>query len=395
MSGVVHMTLFRDVWTSGNWRAAALLGLISSTFSTIVSQLTAARIGRDAAVDWMVVAAIPLRDPALQTEPSWNVIVAGILFHQWADFSWAVVFFGLLGRWTAGLSPRTILLIAPFWALFTSASEWLVLVPLVPFWQPIFTLEQSYWIGLFVHLTSASMYPLFPWLRDRVAGRRPCRYRAFAVTWSSLATAGVLGLGFVAFLGWQGRELPHIGGRAAYDQSFTRRMAAHHAQGLELAHIAVGRAQDPHMRALARMMVATQAGEVAIFDQWWRSWFGGPLPPARPDDHADMPGMLSQGQIEELRRTEGVKFDPAFVQLMSVHHRGAIAMAYDAIERAGDPRLRILAHAIQHQQMGEIELMHGTEGVPAVKAGVRALFGPALKDDNKPSVHGANRPSHE
>ena len=31
-----------------NWRAAALLGLVSSTFSTIVSQLTAARIGRDA-----------------------------------------------------------------------------------------------------------------------------------------------------------------------------------------------------------------------------------------------------------------------------------------------------------------------------------------------------------
>ena len=40
-----------------NWRAAALLGLITSTFSTIVSTLGAARIGRDAAVDWMVVVA--------------------------------------------------------------------------------------------------------------------------------------------------------------------------------------------------------------------------------------------------------------------------------------------------------------------------------------------------
>jgi hypothetical protein len=33
-----------------------------------VSQLIAARIGRDAAVDWMVVAAIPLRDPILQCD---------------------------------------------------------------------------------------------------------------------------------------------------------------------------------------------------------------------------------------------------------------------------------------------------------------------------------------
>jgi len=49
------------------WRAA---GLISSTFSTVVSQLSAARIGRVAAVVWMSVAAIPARDWALTPEPS-------------------------------------------------------------------------------------------------------------------------------------------------------------------------------------------------------------------------------------------------------------------------------------------------------------------------------------
>ncbi|WP_246695106.1 hypothetical protein [Methylobacterium sp. P1-11] len=106
-----------------------LLGLLSSTFSTLVSQVTAARIGRDAVVDRMVVAAIPLRDGALQMDPSGPVILAGILFHQAAGFSWAVVFFGLLGRWTGRLNPWMILLIAPVWALFTSATEWLVLVP--------------------------------------------------------------------------------------------------------------------------------------------------------------------------------------------------------------------------------------------------------------------------
>jgi hypothetical protein len=74
------------------WVAAAELGLISSTFSTIVSQLFAARIGRDAAVDWMTVAAIPARDWAISAEPSWSAILAGIAFHQWADFSWALVF---------------------------------------------------------------------------------------------------------------------------------------------------------------------------------------------------------------------------------------------------------------------------------------------------------------
>jgi hypothetical protein len=129
--------MFRRAWRSNagvNWRAAILLGLVSSSFSTIVSQLTAARIGRDAVVDWMVVASIPARDPVLQIEPSWPGIIGGILFHQWADFSWEVLFFGLLGRWTAALRPSAILLVAASWAVFTSAMEWLVLVPLFPFW---------------------------------------------------------------------------------------------------------------------------------------------------------------------------------------------------------------------------------------------------------------------
>ncbi|WP_201445500.1 hypothetical protein [Belnapia sp. F-4-1] len=46
-----------------------VLGLITSSFSTAVAQLLAARIGRDAAVDWMIVAAIPMRDGVLQQVP--------------------------------------------------------------------------------------------------------------------------------------------------------------------------------------------------------------------------------------------------------------------------------------------------------------------------------------
>ncbi len=95
----------------GRWRrvAAALLRLISSSFSTLVSQLFAARIGRDAAVDWMTVAAIPARDWVLSAVPSWLAILAGIAFHKWVDFCWALVFFGALGRWTAHLKPLRIL----------------------------------------------------------------------------------------------------------------------------------------------------------------------------------------------------------------------------------------------------------------------------------------------
>ena len=49
--------------------AAAPLGVVDRHH--IVPPDLAGRIGRDAAVDWMVVAAIPLQDLALQAEPAW------------------------------------------------------------------------------------------------------------------------------------------------------------------------------------------------------------------------------------------------------------------------------------------------------------------------------------
>ncbi|TGE02278.1 DUF305 domain-containing protein [Methylobacterium nonmethylotrophicum] len=358
------------------WRAAALLGLLSSTFSTLVSQFTAARIGRDAMVDWMVVAAIPLRDAALQTEPTWPVVAAGILFHQWADLSWALVFFGLLGRWTAGLSPATLLVLCGPWALLTSALEWFVLVPLLPFRQPLFTLEQPYWIGFLVHLTSASLYPLFPWLRDRVAGRVPSAHRGFAALWAGLAAAGASALGILALLGWLGWEVPHLGGAAASDQSTLRRMTEHHAQGAELAGLAAEHAEDPRLRALARLMVAGQNGEIAVMMQWWDSWFPADSPLCPPQEREAMPGMASPGEVEGLRRASGRDFDARFVAVMSRHHAGAVQMADEALSQAGDPRVRLLAHAIRHQQRGEIDLMRGVRGVAAVAAAARNLLLP-------------------
>jgi len=361
-----------DAWL--NFRAAALLGLISSTFSTIATTLAAARIGQDPITDWMVVAAIPFRDPMLQTEPSWWIIAAGIAFHQWADFSWALVFFGVLGGWTARLSPLQILLIGLSWAVLTSALEWAFLVPAFPFWQPIFTLRQPYWVGFVVHATSASMYPLFPFIRDRLSGRQSERNQRFAYALTVAALAGLIVLGTLAFLGRQGREAAWLGRDSTYDESYMRRMAAHHRQGVEIAGIGAEKGGDPHLRALARMMSAGQNGEIAILAQWWRSWFSGELPDATPDEHRTMPGMVAAEDLAKLRGAPPADFDRLFVSLMSAHHQGAIDMASDALKNAGDPRLKLISYSIGYEQRGEINLMRGTEaGLAAVEEAFASL----------------------
>ncbi|MGY3116815.1 uncharacterized protein (DUF305 family) [Bradyrhizobium sp. S3.14.4] len=315
----------------------------------------------------MTVAAIPARDLALSAEPSWTAILTGIAFHQWADFSWALVFFGALGRWTADLRPLTILGLALPWAVFSSAMEWFVLVPLFPFWQPLFTLQQPYWIGLLVHSSSAVMYPLFARLRW-TWGHTPAQDERFTNAWVTFATVVIVMLGTTAWFGSHGYELPWMGRDKDAEQSYIRHMTTHHAQGIELARVAAERAQDPHLRKLAMLMVASQAGENRIFENWWLSWFETEMPDCSTAERAAMPGLLTQAEVRDLKSAPPGNFDSVFVELMSRHHRGAVKMADQMWQSRSDPRLRVMAHAIRHEQQGEIALMQHLRGPEAVAA---------------------------
>jgi uncharacterized protein (DUF305 family) len=382
-----------DSGTVRRWIAAAYLGPISSTFSTVVSQLSAARIGRDALVDWMSVAAIPTRDWALAAEPSVGAVAVGIAFHQWADFSWALVFFGVFGRWTGTRGPAWLAVAAVPWAILTSSLEWFVLVPLFPFWQPIFTLQQPYWIGFLVHLSSASMYPLFFWLRRSPSERRALQGRAFLQIWSLAAIAGILLLGTFAFFAAYDRELPWIGRDPTIDQTFIRHMLTHHEQGILLAEIAAEKASDPHLRALSKLMIASQRGEARILSHWWASWFVELRQVCSAQERASMPGLLDAGEVARL---EASSFDVLFLELMTRHHAGAVAMADAQLRGGSDPRLRIMAQAIRHEQQGEIALMHGVSGGGAVSAAFRNMFADNLNpaDTSGVGTTAATRLSH-
>jgi hypothetical protein len=49
-------------------------------------------------------------------------------------------------------------------------------------------------------------------------------------------------------------------------------------------------------------------------------------------------------------------------------------MANQAIDQTEDPRVVLMALAIAHSQSGEIDLMNGLEGLPAVENTVVSLF---------------------
>jgi hypothetical protein len=138
-------------------------------------------------------------------------------------------------------------------------------------------------------------------------------------------------------------------------------------------------APTSHLRALAHLMIAAQQGEIRVFEQWRWSWFDNPqeIPAPTAQEHAAMPGMLMPDEIAALEPMNGAEFDRRFVALMTFHHKGAIAMADEAINQAGDPRLKLMSLAIRHEQRGEIELMHGTKGFAATMAALSSLIEPA------------------
>lgn len=130
-------------------------------------------------------------------------------------------------------------------------------------------------------------------------------------------------------------------------------MSVHHEQGILLASMATGRIGDPHLRALSKLMVASQRGEARILSNWWASWFVEPMKVCSAQERASMPGMLDAVEIERLGSTEASSFDVLFLELMTRHHKGAVAMADAQLRDGSDPRLRIMAHATVMSSRGK------------------------------------------
>jgi uncharacterized protein (DUF305 family) len=70
-----------------------------------------------------------------------------------------------------------------------------------------------------------------------------------------------------------------------------------------------------------------------------------------------VPGMLSDQQIQQLKAATGNAFDQLFLQLMINHQQGAIQMSQTELAKGSDPQARRLAQDIITGQQVEINQM--------------------------------------
>jgi uncharacterized protein (DUF305 family) len=157
------------------------------------------------------------------------------------------------------------------------------------------------------------------------------------------------------------------------DVDFMSGMIHHHGQALVMAALIPERTATAAMRTLGGRIINAQRDEIALMQQWLRE---RSLPVPQPDSsgsmalmpglshdthHALMPGMLTPGQLEELRRARGTDFDRLFLLFMIQHHHGAVTMVdalFNTDGAALDETVFKLASGVRVDQVTEIDRMH-------------------------------------
>lgn len=157
------------------------------------------------------------------------------------------------------------------------------------------------------------------------------------------------------------------------DVEFMIGMIGHHAQALIMSRLAPENNASEQIQTLAARIINAQKDEIASMQEWLR-YRGQPVPEVHIDGlnlmihgvddhmsgHKDMPGILSQEQLEELADAEGSEFDRLFLEYMIEHHAGAVMMVRKLFATDGaaqeDQAFR-LATDIQVDQITEIERM--------------------------------------
>jgi uncharacterized protein (DUF305 family) len=166
------------------------------------------------------------------------------------------------------------------------------------------------------------------------------------------------------------------------DVNFMIGMIGHHAQALIMSRLAPENGASEQVQTLAARIINAQNDEIAFMQQWLRDR-GQPVPQVHIEglklmlhgvgghhsDHKNMPGMLSQEQLEELAKARGTEFDRLYLTYMIEHHSGAVTMVKKLFGTAGaaqEEQAFRLASSIQVDQITEIERMKKMlEALPA------------------------------
>lgn len=188
----------------------------------------------------------------------------------------------------------------------------------------------------------------------------------------ALAAAAVAAcVALVVALVAMGGDDPAMPGDDSAEAGFTRDMAVHHQQAVEMSFIIRDRTDDKEVRTLAYDIANTQANQRGMMLGWldiWgltptsgespMAWMDGEHRHHKPHDGSLMSGMATNTQLEQLHEAEGRNAEVLFLRLMIEHHKGGVDMARGAVELSDNEQVERLAQGMVDSQESEIKLMN-------------------------------------
>ena len=143
------------------------------------------------------------------------------------------------------------------------------------------------------------------------------------------------------------------------DVMFVQMMIPHHQQAIAMAQMALDEpTSSTKVKELATQIKDAQDPEIQLMDTWLNGWKESDL---APTSHGmDMSsGMMTDAEMTELMKQQGVAFDQMWTEMMIAHHQGAVAMANDVLANSTNTDVRALAQAVISVQEKEIAMMKG------------------------------------
>ncbi len=157
-----------------------------------------------------------------------------------------------------------------------------------------------------------------------------------------------------------------------FDATFAAEFLQHDAGALALVDMATDRQISPPARQFAVDLLAARGLEIETLATWLGDW-GYPVPDTMRDHvnaghgdgsgpkefsgevGADLPGMPSAADFDELATLDGAAFETRWLTLLAEHHRGALELAATEKERGELARVVSFAKEVTNSQADGLE----------------------------------------
>lgn len=135
------------------------------------------------------------------------------------------------------------------------------------------------------------------------------------------------------------------------DVAFAQMMIPDHQMTAKMAEMAQEKAKTRELKSLAGQMLEGQSEVVSTLQGWLKAW---DKPASSDMAGMEMPGAMSDKDMDMLKSMNGMEFDMMFADMMVKHHEGSIKMAKDEQAKGASAEAKALAADMVKAQQAEV-----------------------------------------